>query len=851
MKKNPANAGYATIHSWLTLLFTMAFLVQGSMASATAWVTAGPGLATNLSSWTNGTTSPATFTTPGDTWTINHAMTLPASLWTIGATSGPVSTLSLAPGGQLTGTPGSVLKLTVHGDLNLADTIAVNGAGARIEITINGNCAINSGSFIAEGNNVSALLTVNGNMTMNPGRVYVNGNNAYDTVIVRGNLMITGSSYMAAAGSGSWGRILMSLPSASGTMFLENTTAAPWQNHDVYVQSGCTARLTGNFTTTIGTTSNGLIINGTLIAPAGFSVVGLGIFTVSPGATLKVGSPYGLDGMCHVTGGHFFSGAADYEFNGASPQVTGAYFPASFDPGTVITINNPLGVSTFGFITQGTISFTQGILRTIGSGIIRMPCGPGHVSGTNPARYIDGQLSKYIAGCTNVFYETGDAAGYAPMEFNFSSPGVSGEVMVRPLAGLHPAFATSGLVAATALNHLWNITPVAATGPANVTLRAHYQAPAMLSGTNTLYVTQKYLAGWQPAPLPTTNSFTPLSSSPTAPVSLSFLQGSFVFGNVFCGTLPVTGTNTVCVGATTTLSCITPGGTWHSGSVGVASVGPGGIVYGIAAGTAEISYTAGGCTVISVVTVQPASSPGSITGPTTVCQGSSIALGTTLPDGTWSSSAPATGTISAGGVFSGISPGVTVVSYTVPGTCGPATAFMSITVETPPSVSTITATADTVCVGQSISMACATPGGVWSSHNPGISSVASGLVSGVAPGIDTVFYDVSNSCGTARAAKTVVVMPSGYCLPAYTGSVAAALHAFRIYPNPGHGQFKALYMGQETVTLTITDLSGRQLLTQPLKANIPTIINLIHPPGIYLVCITTASGKQYELLRIE
>ncbi len=849
MKNTPANAGHSIIRTWLTLLLTVAFLVQGSMASATAWVTAGPGLATNLSNWTDGTTSPTTFATPGDTWTINHAMTLPTTLWTIGAATGPVSTLSLAPGGQLTGTPGSVLSITVHGNLNVSDTITVNGTGARIEITVNGNCSVSSGSFIAEGNIASALLTINGSMTMNPGRIYVNGSNAYDTVIVRGNLSIAGTSYMAAAGSGSWGRILMSLPSASGTMFLENYSSGAWQSHDIYVPTGSTAQLLGGVLTNIGATTNGIIINGTLLAPAGSAVMGLGMFTVSPGATLKVGSPYGLDGMCHVTGGHFFSNDANYEFNGASPQVTGAYLPGNFTPGSVITINNPLGVTTPGFTTQGTISLVQGILRTTGG--IRTPCSPGHVTGANPVRYINGPLSKYLNGCTNVFYEIGDDVGYAPMELSFSAPGTGGEINIRAVGGLHPSFATSGLVAATALNHYWRMNPIAPTGPADVTIHAHYEGPAMLSGTNTLYLTQKNLGSWLPAPLPTTNSFTPLSSSPTASVPLSFLQGDFVFGDVFCGTMPVTGTNTVCVGATTTLSCITPGGTWYSGSVGVASVGPGGIVYGIAAGTAEISYTAGGCTVISVVTVQPASSPGSITGPTTVCEGSSIALGTTLPDGTWSSSAPATGTVSAGGVFSGLSPGVTVVSYTVPGTCGPATAFVSITVETPPSVSIITATADTVCVGQSISMACATPGGVWSSHNPGISSVASGLVSGVAPGIDTVFYDVSNSCGTARAAKTVVVMPSGYCLPAYTGSVAATPHALSIYPNPGHGQFKALYTGQETVTLTITDLSGRQLLTQSLKANVPTGINLIQPPGIYLVCITTTSGKQYEKLRIE
>jgi len=55
---------------------------------------------------------------------------------------------------------------------------------------------------------------------------------------------------------------------------------------------------------------------------------------------------------------------------------------------------------------------------------------------------------------------------------------------------------------------------------------------------------------------------------------------------------PITGTTTVCLGYTTTLSDATPTGTWSSSNTAIATVGTGGIVTGVAAGNVLISYTA-------------------------------------------------------------------------------------------------------------------------------------------------------------------------------------------------------------------------------------------------------------------
>ncbi len=67
-----------------------------------------------------------------------------------------------------------------------------------------------------------------------------------------------------------------------------------------------------------------------------------------------------------------------------------------------------------------------------------------------------------------------------------------------------------------------------------------------------------------------------------------------------------------------------------------------------------------------------------------------------------------------------------------------------------------------VCVGNSISMVGSPSGGVWGMSNTRATVSGSGSVTGVTAGGDTVFYSISNSCGTDtnRAPITVVGLPS-------------------------------------------------------------------------------------------
>ncbi len=85
---------------------------------------------------------------------------------------------------------------------------------------------------------------------------------------------------------------------------------------------------------------------------------------------------------------------------------------------------------------------------------------------------------------------------------------------------------------------------------------------------------------------------------------------------------PITGSSTVCAGSTITLSDATAGGTWSSSNATIADVGSAtGIVTGMMAGVATISYTDGIGTATKTITVNPLPIAYTVTGGGTFCAG--------------------------------------------------------------------------------------------------------------------------------------------------------------------------------------------------------------------------------------
>jgi len=218
---------------------------------------------------------------------------------------------------------------------------------------------------------------------------------------------------------------------------------------------------------------------------------------------------------------------------------------------------------------------------------------------------------------------------------------------------------------------------------------------------------------------------------------------------------PITGSVSVCAGAATALSDAIPGGAWSSANTTIATVNASGVVTGIAAGDAVISYTISGIAATATVTVHPVQP---IAGSTSVLFGQTITLSDPVTGGNWSSATPWTTTVtSATGVVKGISAGTSVITYTTAHGC---TATHTVTV-----LSGVNA-----CVGQAITISDGGSGGTWSGSNGSVATVGltTGLITGVSAGKVVITHrpaagGIITTTVTVNPLASVTSAASGVC----------------------------------------------------------------------------------------
>jgi uncharacterized protein YjdB len=276
------------------------------------------------------------------------------------------------------------------------------------------------------------------------------------------------------------------------------------------------------------------------------------------------------------------------------------------------------------------------------------------------------------------------------------------------------------------------------------------------------------------------------------------------------GVAPITGTASVCVGATITLSDATTGGTWSSTATGIATISSTGLVTGMAPGTATISYVASAGTATKVVTVNP--NPAAITGIPVVCPGGVTTLADATAGGTWSSSGTATATVSAAGVVTGVASGSVIITYALSTGCKDTAA---VTVSTVPP---ITGTG-TMCVGATTTLAHIAPGGSWSSSATTIATVgaSTGVVTGVAAGTATISY----SFGTSGCYATTVVTVNG--APVITGSSSVCVaHSITLTGSPAGGTWTSSNLTKATVGSSTGIVTGVATGTLTIKYKVTT-----------------------------
>lgn len=779
------------------LLLLVVLLITSQLAGyATAWTTSVAGPVNSLSNWTDGTTSPTTFTTPGDTWAVTMSMTLPASVvWTIGTPSMSPATLSFETGGTISMSgAGSTYTMNVYGDMVFnGGTLSLGGAGTTCNVTTNGNIILNSGTISSVASSTHLFLHTYGNTTINGGSVATSGASSWLTLNTHGNFAMTdgtcnaggagsiftnniygncslsGPAAMVNTGAGCTNTVHLALNRSAGAMLINNTTTGTWSGTNLIVDSNCIARLNGNFSTTTGSSAFGITVNGVLECPAAYFINGTRKFALNASGKLTVAHAAGINGAITTTGTRTFNDTANYEFNGTVAQVTGSYLPAALASPDTLTINNPAGVSLSASTgTTGTLLFAAGILHT-GAYTFTLPGALSAVVGAGTTSYVHGVLQKTIGGEFALNYEVGDA-NYCPMKLSLSSMGVGGMLGVTSTNGMHPAVGTSGISTSFIANHYWTITNIGASGPTDITPTATYNAIDIIGGSNADFVTQKYSGSvWLPLSMVSRNTSSPYTTAPVSSIATATIAGDYIFGNTDCGTAPITGITAVCEGSTTALSDATPGGVWVSASTGIATITSGGVVSGVAPGTSVISYTASGCTATTVVTVNPLPNAGSITGPSVVCEGRTY-------------------------------------TFTDPAT-----------------------------------------GGTWISSNTAIATVGiAGDVTGVAAGTAVISYAVTNSCGTATAVRTVTVITAIACaLQSAQPITQNNIGTISLYPNPGFGIFTVYVTASETKTfnMIITNILGQKVKELQLVANQPIELNTGLTPGIYHLSTTDVTQR--------
>ncbi len=243
--------------------------------------------------------------------------------------------------------------------------------------------------------------------------------------------------------------------------------------------------------------------------------------------------------------------------------------------------------------------------------------------------------------------------------------------------------------------------------------------------------------------------------------SITGCGSAFVTNTITVNPLPytagITGLSSVCIGSSITLSDVTPGGIWlaYNGNATIVS----GLLTGVAAGADTINYVVtnmcGSAVASKIITIIPFPVAPPISGLSSVCETATILLTDSISGGTWYSMY-GNATIS-GGLVTGIYHGYDTITYTVTNACGFAVTTKAITVNPAPFAGNITG-ANIVCIGSTLTLTDTTTGGIWSSSN-GNATIASGLVTGVTVGTDSIRYSVTNVCGTATTSKVISINP--------------------------------------------------------------------------------------------
>ena len=291
----------------------------------------------------------------------------------------------------------------------------------------------------------------------------------------------------------------------------------------------------------------------------------------------------------------------------------------------------------------------------------------------------------------------------------------------------------------------------------------------------------------------------------------------------------ITGTDSVCQYATTTLSDAVTGGTWSSTDTTIATIAAG-VVRGMSVGIDTIKYTVtnvcGSTNATLYVKVLALPNAGVVIGATNaVCVGHSITLTDTAAGGVWSmssASASIVGIVGDSVLISGVSAGVDTVYYTVNTSCGSLTGALPVVIDTVPTL--LITSRQFVCLGtrDNVDTLTGTPaGGLWTSNNLLDTIDINGFMTPRNAGLDTIHYSMTNACGTQSTNTVIAIYTAWQCdsilsVKPVAGNMGDGM--INVYPNPSLGEFtvEIQEVGMHT-SIEVMDIYGKVIETREIK----------------------------------
>ena len=258
----------------------------------------------------------------------------------------------------------------------------------------------------------------------------------------------------------------------------------------------------------------------------------------------------------------------------------------------------------------------------------------------------------------------------------------------------------------------------------------------------------------------------PLPMKPFIATFTALLAFSVCFG----GVAPITGTTSICLSGHKILSDVSIGGTWSSSDTAAVTVDSTGRIYGVAIGSATITYGVDTSYATTLVRVYPFPNVYNITGGGSGCEGIGVPIGLDGSDydvvytpflvggggATGAGYLSSGGPIALGNVFA-------TGSYMVIGFNSVAGCLVDMAGSVWVNINPLPPVIDgpgLVCEGATIVLTDSVTGGTWSSHSPLLATVNSttGVVSGLAPGGSLISYTLPDGC-VNRKLVTVEPMP--------------------------------------------------------------------------------------------